>query len=206
MWADEQTMREIYLKPFELAVKNAYTTIKYISDENGAVSEKVIRANLGIMSSFNRIGTTWAGAHEGLLVGVTRNEWGFNGGILTDMNLYTHMRPLDALMNGGDVMLGMWNEMINPYGPIEWDLENAALLNALVNASHNILYSTVNSNAMQGMTPGTIVYYDMSPWQIWLIVADVAVGLLLVGGSAWCVVRTIDSKKRPEKYKSKEKI
>ena len=46
----------------------------------------------------------------------------------------------------------------------------------------------------------------MSPWRIGLIVADVIIGVLVVAGAVWCVVRTVDAKKHPEKYKSKEQI
>ena len=63
-YAGEQSIREIYLKPFELAVT-----------EGGAN---------GVMTSYNRIGDTWAGGHYGLLTEVLRNEWGMRGNVLTD--------------------------------------------------------------------------------------------------------------------------
>lgn len=85
VWSNEQAIREIYLKPFELAVK-----------EGGS---------LGVMSSFNFIGTSWAGAHQGLLTEVLRNEWGFEGLVLTDANMYPHMDPLKMIYAGGDVSL-----------------------------------------------------------------------------------------------------
>ncbi len=63
-WADEQTIRQIYLKPFEMGVKDGNS--------------------LGMMTSFNRIGFDWAGADYELLTGVARNEWGFQGIYITD--------------------------------------------------------------------------------------------------------------------------
>ena len=63
-YAGEQSIREIYLKPFELAVT-------------------VGGAN-GVMTAYNRIGDTWAGGHYGLLTEVLRNEWGMRGNVLTD--------------------------------------------------------------------------------------------------------------------------
>lgn len=84
-WSNEQAIREIYLKPFELAVK-----------EGGS---------LGVMSSFNYIGLNWAGGHKGLLTEVLRNEWGFKGLVITDANMYPHMNVVQMLYAGGDVSL-----------------------------------------------------------------------------------------------------
>jgi beta-glucosidase len=64
-WMTEQTFRELYLRPFEEAVKNGGT--------------------VGIMTSFNRIGGIWTGGNEALIQGVLRREWGFKGQIITDM-------------------------------------------------------------------------------------------------------------------------
>ena len=84
-WSNEQAIREIYLKPFERAIK-----------EGGSI---------GVMSSFNFIGKTWAGGHEGLLTNVLRNEWGFDGFVITDANIYPHMNVMQMLHAGGDVSL-----------------------------------------------------------------------------------------------------
>lgn len=64
-WLTEQALREIYLRPFEEAIKRGEAT--------------------AIMTSFNRVGATWAGGSEALIQGVCRNEWGFKGMIITDM-------------------------------------------------------------------------------------------------------------------------
>lgn len=85
VWANEQAIREIYLKPFELAVKEG--------------------ASLGVMSSFNYIGLNWAGGNKGLLTEVLRNEWGFKGLVITDANMYSHMNVVQMLYAGGDVSL-----------------------------------------------------------------------------------------------------
>ena len=74
-WANEQSIREIYLKPFEIAVK-----------DGGCQA---------VMSSFNYIGTTWAGACDELLNNVLRGEWGFRGMVLTIMK-YLKRRKLAA--------------------------------------------------------------------------------------------------------------
>lgn len=84
-WADEQAMREIYLRPFEAAVK--------------------VGGTLGAMSSFNYLGTTWAGGNSALLRDLLRTEWGFEGAVITDANLYGYMNPVQMIYNGGDLSL-----------------------------------------------------------------------------------------------------
>ncbi len=39
---------------------------------------------VGLMSSYNRIGAVWAGGSEALLTGILRDEWGFDGAVITD--------------------------------------------------------------------------------------------------------------------------
>ena len=64
---------------------------------------------MGMMSSFNRIGTTWAGGHYNLITNVLRGEWGFNGFVLTDYEVGagkgSYMNTLQSLAAGGDAKL-----------------------------------------------------------------------------------------------------
>lgn len=92
-WADEQTMREIYLKAFEIPVKE--TNCK------------------GMMSAFNRIGTNWCGGSSALLNDLLREEWGFEGFVVSDYSWnFTgtgYMSPVIAVYNGNDTILsGIW--------------------------------------------------------------------------------------------------
>ena len=61
---DERALRELYLVPFELAVK-----------EGGA---------LGIMTSYNRVNGRWVTEQRSLLIDLLRDEWGFEGLVMTD--------------------------------------------------------------------------------------------------------------------------
>ena len=91
-FAEEQAIREIYLKPFEMTILDNTVEIFYneaVKDENGNIVgyEKrttTVPAATAVMTSFNRIGATWAGGHYYLITKVLRGEWGFNGFVLTD--------------------------------------------------------------------------------------------------------------------------
>lgn len=92
-WADEQTMREIYLKAFEIPIKETKCC--------------------GIMSAFDRLGTVWCGASSALLNDLLRTEWGFEGFVVSDYSSnFTgtgYMSPVLAVYNGNDTILtGIW--------------------------------------------------------------------------------------------------
>ncbi|WES63078.1 glycoside hydrolase family 3 N-terminal domain-containing protein [Microbacter sp. GSS18] len=87
VFVDEQALRELYLRPFEITVKE------------GGVS--------GVMSSFINIGGRWSGGNEQLLQEVLRGEWGFEGVVSTDAVLGGFMDPALAVRYGNDLMLAM---------------------------------------------------------------------------------------------------
>ena len=149
-WLDEQTMREIYLKPFELAVKEGGTT--------------------AMMSSFNRIGTVWAGGSYELLTEILRDEWGFNGMVITDYGTSSYMMTDQMIRAGGDLALFQGR---NP--STEGDLYTPSHRAAMRQATKNILYTVVNSNAMNGMGEGIIYRYAMPYWLIAVVVLIVVV-------------------------------
>lgn len=88
VFASEQALREIYLAPFEIAVKEAAPT--------------------GAMSSFINIGGKWAGGSSELLIDVLRGEWGFEGFVSTDAVLGSWMDPAQAAVAGNDIMLAVF--------------------------------------------------------------------------------------------------
>ena len=145
-WLSEQSMREIYLKPFELAVKEGGTT--------------------AMMSSFNRIGTVWAGGCYELLTEILRDEWGFRGMVITDY-ANSYMNADQMIRAGGDLEL-FQDQQPSARG-------NSTHFTALYKATKNILYTVANSNAMNGMGEGIIYRYAMPYWKIALIVLDVVI-------------------------------
>lgn len=135
-WATEQSMRELYLKPFELAVK-----------EGGAH---------GVMSAFNRIGTVWAGGNSALLTDLLRNEWGFKGYVITDMEMSSnghYFNPQQAIEAGNDMIMvsAFQNDNNNDIKKMVAALQadNAGTLIALRNAVHNICFYILQSYVMK---------------------------------------------------------
>lgn len=185
-WADEQTIREIYLKPFELCVKNAETEIQYISDDKGTISSKTVKASTAVMSSFNYIGNQWAGGDSSLLMTVLRDEWGFKGTVVTDACFYGYMDYAQMIRNGGDIPLKTF--MVSNVG----ETSNPALQENLRRAVHNISYTKVMSNAVNGIKPGSTIRYSMAPWQIIYIVVDIVGGLIIIV----CLIAIIKRKRK----------
>lgn len=162
-WATEQSIRELYLKPFELAIKEVQK----------AESGKAIP--FAVMSSFNRIGERWTGGDYRLLTTILRGEWGFTGLVISDFNTCSHMNVKDMFYAGGDLNLEMAG--LRTYTP---DKNSAADVTVLREGAKNILYVVANSNAMRGE-------FTMVPplWQLLLFAAD---GILAAGLAAWGVV------------------
>lgn len=155
-WADEQAIREIYLKPFEMSVK-----------EGGAQA---------VMSSFNYIGYTYAGASNNLLNTVLRDEWGFKGFVLTDyFGGYGYQNGDQEIRNGNDSMLAT-TKITNHITD-----KSATSVKAMRTAAHNILYTTANGWQYENGEPEV----DTPVWRIamyvvWSVTAVLAVGLEVV--------------------------
>ena len=145
VWANEQSMREVYLKPFELSVKEGGTT--------------------AVMSSYSRLGNTWAGASKALLTDVLRNEWGFKGMVVTDsaMGNTSWMDINLALRAGGDMMLCLMG--------VKLDSSSNTAQQAMRRACHNILYTQANSIAVAAAV-------DNTPY--WLILLAIVDSILLI--------------------------
>ncbi len=163
IWLNEQSAREIYLLPFEYAMRPSM---------GGAI---------GAMSSFNRAGTLWTGASRALQMTVSREEWNYQGYFITDMassNGALFMTYDDGIFNGTDLFLGSGSKTALK----EWK-NSVAFKNRVREATHRVLYVTVNYNAaMNGVTPNKRYVSIMPWWQVALIVAIVVVGVAALSG------------------------
>lgn len=199
-WADEQTFREIYLKPFEIAIKEATSTLKYIED--GELKEKEFNSATAIMAAQNCVGTVVGECNRALLVDLLRDEWGFEGMVVSDYWVWGADNLRDyALRSGCDTYLCMnmpfmWNIV---------DYESATARNAMRTAIKNIAYTVVNSNAFEGAAPGDVVLRHTSPWLYLWIVLDVVIGCIIIALIVVMVRRARDEKIHPDLYKRKVK-
>lgn len=153
-FGNEQSLREIYLQPFEMAFKAGDFDLKYVAqNEDGSLenAHRTIRGSTAVMTAFNRIGYTWTGGSYALLSGVLRGEWGFEGFAITDnANTGVFMDAYQMIEAGGDAKLTSEH-----YGA-RWEFnpdDDAEYLYAR-DAVHRILYTVVNSKAYNGVAPG----------------------------------------------------
>ena len=173
VWTNEQAAREIYLQAFEYPIEQANA--------------------LCVMTSFNRLGTTWAGGDYNLLTNILRNELGMKGIILTDFsNSNNYMDVVQGVVAGGNAWdandANKWPAKLKEYK------DNATVCNAMRDASKHILYTVANSNAMNGVSENVQIVEVRAWWQTAIIVLDVVFGVLAVG-SAVMLVRDIRRKK-----------
>lgn len=126
VWAHEQAMRELYLKPFEITVKEA--------DVKGA------------MSSFSYLGEKWAGANTDLLYGILRDEWGFEGFVSSDA-VFGFMEAPDAIVSGNDLMLDIMSPSKNIKRLKKAYKENpSAIAHGMRTSTKHVLHTMLQSN------------------------------------------------------------
>ena len=192
-FAQEQAIREIYLKPFELTIVDNTVEINYneaVKDENGKTTGYEMKtttmpAATALMTSFNRIGGTWAGGHYNLIQEVLREEWGFNGFVLTDYEVGkgkgAYMDTLQSLAAGGDAKL----KTVGMDALFGFDISKEEAYQGYGrDAAHHILYTVVNSAGMNGYVHGVEFNNGFAYYKIILIVWDViALGLILWMGA-----------------------
>ena len=163
-YSNEQAIREIYLKPFELCIKNFDGT------------------QIAVMSSFNWIGTVPACANEDTLTTILRNEWGFQGMVITDYDgSYGYMITDHCVRTGNDLMLGFSSQASNQLT----NTESATLNNALRTSCKNIMYTIANSGYYTNTTDDS----GMSNMTKLFVTIDVVTVLLVVLCMALVIVR-----------------
>ena len=161
-WCNEQAMRELYLKAFEIAVKEGEAR--------------------GLMTSFNRIGYEWAGGSYRLVTTILRNEWGFRGSVICDFHTDFYMDSKQMLYAGGDInMVSLEDRKLQTdkkYGTPVVSKTDPKDCHLLRKSAHNNLYAIVNSNAMKAPIKG----YLPARWKVLLWVVD---GVFAVGLAGW---------------------
>ena len=160
-FANEQSIRELYLRGFELAVREGNAG--------------------GVMTSMNRLGGRWSGGTAGLMTATLRNEWGFTGFATTDQATFpsfTYADIREGLEAGNDMWLNagdlMFNENVDEIDATTWSRVRMA--------AHRILFRYANSNAMNGISADAIVRETFPLWQL----LRVFVTAIAVAGMCGC--------------------
>ncbi|MEE0292835.1 MAG: glycoside hydrolase family 3 N-terminal domain-containing protein, partial [Eubacterium sp.] len=167
-WANEQAIREVYLKPFEKSVKDG--------------------GSLAVMSSFNYIGNCWAGGCSELLEDVLRGEWGFKGFVETDyFGVYGYMNADQAIRNGTDLMLVNYATEANDMKYTE----TAGAQQKLRQSAKRILYVVANSRQYSEL--GIEQSQQPNRWETILKVVDVCAAIILI---AWEILLIVNFNKR----------
>lgn len=171
VWTNEQAAREIYLQAFEypIADANAYC----------------------VMTSFNRLGATWAGGDYNLITNILRGEFGMPGFVLTDFsNNNAFMDVIQGLLAGGDGWdcndASKWTAKLKTYS------DDPQVVSAMREATKHILYTVANSNAMNGMGFNTIVEEVHGWWQDAITYGQIGTGVL---AALFLVIAILDSRK-----------
>lgn len=144
-WVNEQALREIYLRAFELPIVNADA--------------------LCVMTAFNRLGPIWAGAYSELLTDWLRGEAGMKGFAVTDMYDDTYMVKVHEVLAGNDIpdnYVGDDISQFSAYGP-DGSNPNAIVAQSLRTSAKRVLYTVLHSRGMDGISPNTMVV-SVTPW------------------------------------------
>lgn len=151
-WANEQSMREVYFVPFQISVQ-----------EGGA---------LALMTSLNCIGVTPAVGNYELITKLLKEEWGFEGMVITDYLGYDAQLIEQVLFAGGDAMLSTFGMFSSRDNQAQAQLQRAA---------KNICYTVSRSNAMLNIDEGGGVSAGIPVYQVicWCVVGVLAIGLIV---------------------------
>ena len=182
---NEQAAREVFLVPFEMSIV-----------EGGAMN---------VMNSFARVGVRWSGAHEGLMKTVLRDEWGMKGFVLTDFSGNSAFSAAGIYLKTYDVAWGVlagtnsWDSSADQWTDdlLKLYADDPAIVSALRESAHRILYTVANSNAMNGISSSAKIETITPWWKTALMAADIAVGALTL----LCIVMLVRSIMRKKNKK-----
>ena len=167
IFANEQTIRQLYLRPFEMSVRDGGAT--------------------AMMASMNRIGSRWTGGHKGLMTNTLRGEWGFNGFVVTDQASY-FVFAYEDLREGLEAGTDLWlNTDAGLWKLPDDDMTDGVIAN-MQRAAHNISYAISRSNAMNGLSANSKIVKVTPLWRWGVYALD---GVVTVGAVALIAIATL---------------
>ena len=168
-WSNEQAIREVYLEGFEGSVRGG---------------------GLGVMSSFNRIGVIWSGAHRGLMTGILRDEWGMKGAAITDCSVSAkYMDYRLGVLAGQD----LWDGYSSGMATLDGLDDDPAIVTACQTAAKRIAFSISRSHAMNIGRADIVL---IMPWWKVLVIVLLAVFAVLAVGSIVMLVMSIRKQRK----------
>lgn len=172
IFANEQTIRQLYLRPFEMSVRDGGAT--------------------AMMASMNRIGSRWTGGHKGLMTNTLRGEWGFNGFVVTDQASYS-VFAYEDLREGLEAGTDLWlNTDAGLWKLPDDDMTDGVIAN-MQRAAHNISYAISRSNAVNGLSANSKIVKVTPLWRWGVYALD---GVVTVGAVALIAIATLQILRR----------
>lgn len=145
------------------------------------------------MTAFNRIGYTWTGGSYPLLTGIARNEWAFQGMMITDnANTGVFMDGYQMIEAGGDLKLTYQADSAR----FDFDKNDVATYHYAREAMHRVLYTVANSKAMLGAMPGTDFVDEPSDTEKITMAVDIVCGILIALLAVTTVLRFVPRRKK----------
>ena len=174
-WANEQSIRELYLKAFE---------------------GTALGGGMGVMSSFNRMGVIWAGSDYSLMTTVLRKEWGVKGAAITDCSVMaTFMDVASGVLAGQDLWDGSCKKG-DKMATLDKYANDPVVTRAVQTATKHIAYSVSHSLAMNGYDDGTSIQVS-EEWYLvatrWLAIVS---GVIAAGSLAMLIVTIVQNRKK----------
>ena len=180
-WCNEQALREIYLRAFELPIVRADAKC--------------------VMTAFNRLGAFWSGAMPELMTGWLRGEAGMSGFAVTDMYDGSYMSKPHEVLAGNDIpdnYPGVTGTAVGSgtsdlgfefaeYGPGAAK-ENAPMARAMRESAHRILYTVVHSRGMDGISSDTVIIQVTPWWSTAITAVQIVTGILTLAGAALMIM------------------
>lgn len=139
--------------------------------------------------STRELGARWSGGHAGLMTDTLRDEWGFNGVVVTDQASFS-VFAYEDLREGLEAGTDLWLNTDAELWALSADELTPTVQQNIVRAAHNVAYAVAHSNAMNGLSAGAEIQSVVPLWQWGLIAVDVVLGLL-VAGTLFLVTRRL---------------
>ena len=175
-FANEQSLREIYLRAYEGGIATNST--------------------LGIMTSYNRIGTTYTAANRTVQFDLLQGEWGYKGYTMTDYIFEgDYSVTADTMINGTNIYGG--NNRQKSLAQLISHNKDGDLMKAAQESAHHILWSYVNSSMVNSMEPH-VEYEEFVAWWQYVIMGVQGFFALLTAAAVFLYAKNAYFRKKED--------